>query len=240
MKRSKAKCYNYGAVYSVVFVLGMTLIVGLWTSSCKRNTGQAADLKQEYFPTEIGNWVIYNVVDIKHDINHDTLTYQLKEIIADDFIDNSGRRAQRIERYRRQDESDSWMISDVWHSVRTTRTAEKVEEDVRYVKLMFPVNEFKSWDGNAYNQYIKWEYYYDSLDYSGSIGALNFDSLAFVTHRQNSNFVEYEQAYEVYAKHVGLVQKQLIDLDVRSGMIVLDSIVKGVEWYQSAISYGRN
>jgi len=58
--------------------------------------------------------------------------------------------------------------------------------------------------------------------------------------RENSNFVEYEQAFEVYAKNIGLVEKQLIDLDVRSGMIILDSIVKGTELYQTAIDYGSN
>jgi len=235
LKILKLDKIQLGICWTIVLIAGMLVF-----QACKRKTGEATDLKQEYFPTELGKWVIYDVVDIRHDINHDTLNYQLKEVIADDFIDNSGRLAQRIERYIRTTESDPWTISDVWHSVRTTRSAEKVEEDVRFVKMKFPINEFKSWDGNVYNQHVKWEYFYDSLDYSGTVGVLEFDSLAFVTHRQNSNFVEYEQAYEVYAKHIGLVQKQLIDLDVRSGAIVVDSIVKGIEWYQTAVSYGND
>jgi hypothetical protein len=234
-KKLKSDKTKWRITWLVVLITGMLVL-----HACKRKTGEATDLKQEYFPTALGQWVIYDVIDIRHDINHDTLSYQLKEIIADDFIDNSGRLAQRIERYVRTTEADPWTISDVWHSVRTTRSAEKVEEDVRFVKMEFPMNEFKSWDGNVYNQYVKWEYFYDSLDYSGSVGTLEFDSLAFVTHRQNSNFVEYEQAYEVYAKHIGLVQKQLIDLDVRSGAIVLDSIIKGIELYQTVVSYGND
>jgi hypothetical protein len=227
-------------INKVAALATMAILICFYMQACKRNVGNPVDLKQEYFPVDIGNWIIYDVVDIRHDINHDTLNYQIKEIITADFFDNSGRLAQRVERYVRNSDTEPWQFGDVWHSIRTSRSAEKVEEDERFVKLIFPVTEFKYWDGNAYNQRVSWEYYFDSIDYAGSVGSIVYDSLAYVMQRENSNFVEYEQAFEVYAKNIGLVEKQLIDLDVRSGMIVLDSIVKGIELYQTAIDYGSN
>lgn len=214
-------------------------------NSCKRNVGTPVDLKHEYFPTEVGKWVVYDVIDIRHDINHDTFNYQIKEIITADFLDNEGRLAQRVERFQRDSSHLTWAIKDVWTSIRTTRTAEKVEEDERFLKMSFPVNYFKSWDGNVYNQQINWEYFFDSIDYQSTVGTFTFDSLVRVNQRSNFNFVEYEKAHETYAKHVGLVEKNLIDLDVRSGfsfdiMPVLDSIIKGTELYQVAIDYGNN
>lgn len=209
-------------------------------TSCKRKTGEPLDLKQDYFPTEIGNWVIYDVTEMQHDINHDTLIYQIKEIITADFVDNEGRLAQRVERFKRDSANGLWTIKDVWHSVRTTKTAEKVEEDVRFIKMAFPINEFKVWDGNAYNQNIKWEYYYDSIDYAGTVGLLSFDSLVNIRQRSESNIVQYQQAYEIYAKHIGLVKKELIDLEVKSGVYWVEDSIKGTELYQTAIDYGNN
>jgi len=232
--------FSINKIKTATAFVTIAILVCFFMQSCKRNVGDPVDLKQEYFPVDIGNWIIYDVVDIRHDINHDTLNYQIKEIITADFFDNSGRLAQRVERYVRDSEAEPWQFGDVWHSIRTSRTAEKVEEDERFVKLIFPVTEFKYWDGNAYNQRVSWEYYFDSIDYAGTVGSIVYDSLAYVMQRENSNFVEYEQAFEVYAKNIGLVEKQLIDLDVRSGMIILDSIVKGTELYQTAIDYGSN
>ena len=57
-------------------------LVGCIFQACKRNVGNPVDLKQDYFPISVGNWVIYDVVDIRHDINHDTLYYQIKEMIT--------------------------------------------------------------------------------------------------------------------------------------------------------------
>jgi hypothetical protein len=230
---------------SALKVFSLVILLSFFFVACKRNTVDPLDLKHEYFPTTIGNWVIYDVTEIQHDINHDTLIYQLKEIITANFIDGEGRVAQRVERYKRDSQAEPWLIKDVWHSVRTTRTAEKVEEDVRFYKMSFPVDEFKVWDGNAYNQEVKWEYHYDSIDYSSTVGTIYYDSLVSVIQREEYNFVAFEQAFETYAKHIGLVQKHVVDLDVLSGSNfaippVLDSIVKGVELYQIAIDYGNN
>ena len=225
--------------------VALLTIVSVVFNSCKRNVGEPLDLKHEYFPTTIGNWVIYDVVDIRHDINHDTLIYQIKEIITADFLDNEGRLAQRVERFIRDSDGNPWVIKDVWHSVRTTRTAEKIEEDERFLKMTFPVDYYKSWNGNVFNQQSNWEYYFDTIDYPGTIGTLSFDSLIYINQRENFNFVEYEKAHEIYAKNIGLVQKQMVDLDVRSGYLfdippILDSIIKGGELYQTAIDYGNN
>ncbi len=231
--RFRNKSVNY------ILLVVCTLFI-LSFQSCKRKTGEPLDLKQQYYPTEIGKWVIYDVTEMNHDILHDTSTYQIKEVITGDFIDDEGRLAQRVERYRRDSVNGIWQIEDVWHSVRTTRTAEKIEEDVRFLKMSFPVGEFEEWDGNVYNTMNEWEYYYDSIDYASTIGTLSFDSLVFVRQRSEHNLVWYEQAYEIYAKHIGMVERQLVDLDIRSGVYWEEDSIKGIELYQTAIDYGQD
>lgn len=213
----------------------LTLVV---LTSCKEKRGSETDLKQEYFPTTRGLWIEYDVTDIRHDVQSDTSIYQLREIIAGDFIDDEGRLAQRIERFWRPDSTQQWEIKDVWTAVRQANRAEKTEEDVRFIKLGFPVDFFKTWNGNAFNTGKEWEYYYKKVDDTLTVGGIFFDTIAEVNQRNNINFAEYEIASEIYAKHIGLVYKRLIDLDVNNGNPA--DIIKGIEYTQVVTDYGQD
>jgi hypothetical protein len=205
--------------------------------SCKKEKPVVEDFGYEYFPNEIGYWVEYDVTEINHDITSDTSIYQLREQISAFFFDQQGRKTQRVERFWRTSSADEWVIKDVWHANLTTRTAEKVEENIRFVKLNFPIRTTSKWDGNAFNTQREWLYEYDSLHAPRTISGLYLDSTIKVVQRDNFNLVEYEKAYEIYAKHVGLVKKELIDLDINN--FNPQNIVKGKELYQYMTNYGK-
>ena len=94
----------------------------------------------EYFPNDSGIWVQYVVDSIDYDdeFGNDTFQFQLLEKIESKSIDNEGRDAQRIERLKRPNDSSIWRIKDVWYANLTESKAEKIEENLRYVKLNFP------------------------------------------------------------------------------------------------------
>ena len=187
---------------------------------------------------DVGAWIEYEVVDIIHSqLGSDTAEYQLKEIAAEEFLDNEGRLTYRIERYWRDDSNANWSIKDVWYSNKTKTTAEKVEENVRFTKLIFPINTSKYWDGNAYNNLEEWEYYYDSLHKPKVINNLSFDSTITVIQRDNENVVEYEKVKEVYAVDIGLIYKSHIDLDINLSNIL--DINNGRELEIAVTGYGK-
>ena len=127
---------------------------------CKKSNTESVNYYYSYFPLEVDAWIEYDVLDIIHSqLGSDTAMYQLKEITTEEFLDNEGRLTYRIERYWRDDSNANWSIKDVWYSNKTTTTAEKVEENVRFTKLIFPINTAKYWDGNAFNNLEEWEYY---------------------------------------------------------------------------------
>ncbi len=164
-----------------------------------------------YFPTDTGHWVIYNVDSISISSAHpaDTYHYRLKEYIPSTYIDNSGNLTERIERYIWNDSSVTWNISNVWTSNVHTQDAEKVEDNVRYVKLSFPVKVNATWNGNAFNSiYPEWDYTYSNIDQPFSIGSLHFDSTLTVIQVQDSNLVYKHVGIEKYAKGVGMIYKE--------------------------------
>jgi hypothetical protein len=205
---------------------------------CKKSNNESVNYYYGYFPLEVDAWVEYDVLDIIHsELGSDTTVYQLKEITTEEFLDNEGRLTYRIERYWRDDSNANWSIKDVWYSNKTTTTAEKVEENVRFTKLIFPINTAKYWDGNAFNNLEEWEYYYDSLHKPKLINNLSFDSTITVIQRDNQNVVEYEKVKEIFAIDIGLIYKSHIDLDINLSNIL--DINSGRELEMIVTAYGK-
>ena len=205
---------------------------------CKKSNTESVNYYYSYFPLEVDAWIEYDVLDIIHSqLGSDTAVYQLKEIITEEFLDNEGRLTYRIERYWRDDSNANWSIKDVWYSNKTTTTAEKVEENVRFTKLIFPINTAKYWDGNAFNNLEEWEYYYDSLHKPKLINNLSFDSTITVIQRDNQNVVQYEKVKEIFAVDIGLIYKSHIDLDINLSNIL--DINSGRELEMTVTAYGK-
>jgi hypothetical protein len=87
-------------------------------------------------------------------------------------------------------------------------TAEKTEENRRYVKIRFPAKAKKTWNGNVYNDLELKEYRISSINYDFSIGTYNFDSCLMVVHDSSSSLIHIDRAYEVYGLRTGLIYKE--------------------------------
>src|SRR5690606_37036466 len=109
--------------------------------------------------------------------------YQLKELLESTFIDNAGRLVYRLERFKRDSSHHEWQIADVWMVTNTDLRLEKTEENVRILKLIFPVKEGESWDGNAYNNEQEVDYEYASVNEALSLGNFTFMETATVIQK---------------------------------------------------------
>lgn len=165
-----------------------------------------------YFPTDTGRWIEYRVDSIRRDDpNHiaDTVTYALREKITGDFTDPEGRPAQYLIRYRPDPTTGVWTPKDVWWQVRTSTNAERAEENQRRVKLIFPPRTGQYWNTNATNAEPDYELTYQEVDVPWSMNGMSFDSTVLVKTTYPSNLVVRRTYYERYAKHVGLVYRQV-------------------------------
>lgn len=206
-------------LFSLFFIL-FSISAGF--ISCKKEKDPGPDMGYNYFPTQVGRYVIYNV-DSFYYYNSptiiDTFKFQLKEKIQSIYPDNQGRTTLRLERYVKIYDpivpysSMPWILRDVWAANRTTTTAEKVEENVRYVKLAFAVREGQTWNGNAQNTNPVSTYAYQFFDQPRTIAGVSFDSVLQVNQENNENLILKSYYIEKYARNIGLVQKQVIDIE---------------------------
>lgn len=198
------------------------LAIAAGLGACKQETAPPVDLKDEYYPLEIGNSLEYTVDSIIISPlltnGRDTVHWQVREVVESTFTDNLGRTAHRIERYLRASDSAVWFISDVWYAVKETTTVERIEENLRFIRLIFPASDGRSWKGNAhidsdsFPYYHDWDYEYVDVDEAKTVNGMFFDSTLTVSETADSTLIDMRYSEAIYAKNVGLVYKRLFDL----------------------------
>jgi hypothetical protein len=197
------------------------------TSSCQDSTVEPVPFDTSYFPLSTGKFIIYEVDSIvMSDFFNttDTVHYQLMEAVDSAYTDAGGRQAFRIIRSRLDSVNGAWRIIDVWSANVTETTAEKVEENLRFIKLSFPVLLNKTWAGNSYINtdsplvYLDdWEYKYTDVNETFDTYAGTFDSVITVLQHEDINAIQTVLYQEKYAKQVGMIYKEEQNFETQPG-----------------------
>ena len=208
--------------------------------SCKKESIVPQILHYNYFPTETGSYVVYDVDSVVHaenDNNTDDSVYvsqyQIKEVIVSTFFDGEDRPTQRVMRYSRKEDSFEWNALGVFTQLVTSKGAFRTEENIILHKLAFPINKRISWNGNASNTMTEEILSYEEVHVPTSLGSLIFDSTISVLQIDESNFIEILYGIEQYATHAGMIYKERVNLRKVNGIVV-----KGTEFRMKVRSFG--
>lgn len=189
------------------------------------------DFGYDYFPLEIGKFIEYEVDSIIYDplqggIAVDSSRTYVREEISDSFEDAVGNEIFTIERSERSDSTQAWYLTDVWSAFNTETESIRREENLEFIKMIFPVRDRRDWDaipfdeeleievaGETIKMFKNWESEMEDVDVSETINGISFENVATVTLADDENIVEYRYGIEKYARGVGLVYRELIILD---------------------------
>jgi hypothetical protein len=231
----------------VKHILAVVAVI-LFLSSCSDELDKGpADSESgslsRYFPLDSGSYIVYSVDSIIHryeddhtnepDSMIDTFHYEVKEVIDSDFIDGEGDLAWRVSRYYRDNDSAGWNFTSLWTAKRTNQSAQKVEENIRFVKLSFPVTITRTWNGNQFNFFPEEDYSVDELNVPLNIGGFSFDSSVTVLELEDFNLIHRIFKEEKYVYGLGLAYRQRDSLNING----LGYVTNGVEFRQSLIDY---
>ncbi len=214
-------------------------------SSCKKDTAIVPPvfLGYDYFPDNIGHELIYDVDSSYKDAftGKDTsLHFQVKEIIQDTLRDLEGRLTLRLERYKRQTTSANWVIYKVWTATKTDKNVEKDEENITYVKLIFPPEINDTWNGNSKNNLGEELYEYISVNDPDVQNNMVFDSTLTVLQSDEDDFIiEKDYKIEKYAIGVGMYYKQVHFAKYKYPQPVNDPFESYTIYTETLISYSN-
>jgi hypothetical protein len=199
------------------------LVIALAFSACKKEFyNDTLDYQYDYQPLEIGQYTIFDVDSYRYVYTSpsqfvDTVRYQQRELISDTFYDNQNRLNYRLEMMRRPNAAASWGDLRVWYCVKTATNFERIEDDLRFTKFVFPPKDGISWKGNTYlpttdtnffKVYNDWNYIFKDVNTPKTIQTLSFDSTATIVQVDEENLIDKKRSVEVFAKGVGLVSKE--------------------------------
>lgn len=173
------------------------------------------DIGHDYAAMEVGKYVTYDVDSFFYDdftSTIDTSYYQIKEVVDSKFEDLEGDEAFKIIRYRKETDSTNWVLLDVWNSKLTQTNFQKSEENVRFVKLIFPVRNSVSWDGNSMNSDAEMQYEFTVIDQPETIGIHSLPTVLTVLQLEDVNLIEEYFLQEKYAKGIGMVYKKSVNI----------------------------
>ncbi|MBI5913889.1 MAG: hypothetical protein HY842_00810 [Bacteroidetes bacterium] len=192
-----------------------------------------ADAGLEYFPLEVGKFIEYEVDSTIYDPNGDTTVFSSKtfvrEEVLDTLSDNNGNTLYKIERYERAADTLPWQVEKVLTMSVQGSQAIRTEDNLRFIKLTFPVRENETWDGNVHfntslivtvageslEMFKGWNYRITEVGEPAVFGGFQFAETATVQEADSENLIELRTSKSTYAKGIGLVYRELWILDTQ-------------------------
>jgi hypothetical protein len=203
-----------------------------------------------FFPLEVGQYRTYYVEDITFSFLEvpDTNRFFLKEVVADSFINQTNTPTYRLERFTRATDSMPWHLDSVWTATKDTRRVVITENNVPFIKLIFPLRSDLQWDGNALNTWIEDIYELqpstDELlhEIESPIDSLLNSSITVIQERSQDTTLAKIDVLETYAENTGLFYKKTIRLQVcntDTACLGQGIIEAGQKFKQTLIEHGK-
>lgn len=225
---------------SLILFLSISVVIG-----CKKTVhftstaGYSGQLTDFWTPLQIGKYVTYRMDSLNFYFygQLDTVTsYLAKDSISDTITDATGNVQYLVERYLSDTTGSNWVPNETYTVEATSENIIMNEENLRFIKLAWPIDNGFSWAGNNFLPYApysgyfdysddshlslsNWTYAYQNVDkpFTTSPGGLTFDSTISVLEANDSinvpiinqnAFASRTYWLETYAKHIGLVYRQ--------------------------------
>lgn len=197
---------------------------------CNKSNPLVTDTPADYYPMHVGNYIIYRMDSLKY-INvgssDTTISYHAKEVVDDSITDNLGRLSYRVIRYLSDTtETAPWTPSIAYMVTPLAGSVEVVENNLRFIKLVTPVQDGISWLGNAYIDtksndspvpYLDgWNYVYTNTGMPFNVLAGTIPVTVVVQEADDvsglgdGSYTQTIYSEEVYGRQIGCIYKKFL------------------------------
>lgn len=222
--------------------------------TCKeRKLTPPENLFEGYYPLTQGEYIIYAAKRVNF-VNAvaDSALFQIKEINMGKFTDQEGNTNYRIERFKRKTNEEEWLIDSVWAIIDKKDRIIKVENNIPYIKMVYPINKDTKWDGNIMNsnQYKCGGYdckltdnsSYSNIATSFTVNGKVFDNTLTVNNIGVVSTIDSILGKNIYSKEIGRVYTEKIHLklcDRDSSYCKFRQIMDGYTYEEKYIEHGK-
>ncbi|HTE12112.1 MAG TPA: hypothetical protein VK645_14105 [Chitinophagaceae bacterium] len=215
---------------------------------CNSKNDLVSDHISDYTNLGVGKYVIYKLdstITLPFGTGFTVNSYTVKDSIEALITDNLNRPAFRIVRYVWDEPTHVWNNSNTFMAVQTANKFEYIENNMRQVRLVSPIVDNFSWNGNSAigvspfhfgtndAEYLDWSFSYSNVGMPFKVGNLNFDTTITVVQYDSTvnkpfsvnNLNNYSSSYEVYAKGVGKIFQDLFSWEYQTSYITRNCLL---------------
>lgn len=223
----------------MVIYAWIAILAGFAVGGCSDKYAGPVPLFHEYFPATQGHFVVYRVDSVFFDDftqQIKTFQYQVKERVHSTFVDGEDHESIRIERFIRQTPQQPWVIKDIWHARVGQGRAVRYEENIPFIKLVFPPDQGRRWNGNAFNHLSEMTFKITEAHQPSTLSnGLSFDSTITVMQNNFITLISEDIRWEKYALHVGLIERRYRSVSKN----LAGAITAGVDYTYTILAFGR-
>jgi hypothetical protein len=226
--------------------LSLMISIILMLQGCNETIIPESEIQgSAFFPLQVGAFREYSVRQINYtNVGEvDTLNFFMREAVVDSFENAENNFTYILHLSTRNSPEAPWELDSVWTARKNSIQAIQTEENVSFVKMVFPVRESVVWDGNVFNTLDREDYFYDSIGFSREINGLNFDNTLVVVQNDFADgFVRDDIRREIFGENVGLIYRGRLILEYCTTPECLETpeqeIDIGIDYVQKIIEYG--
>ena len=215
--------------FNVFALIAVAVCLSFLSCNSETETIDTATFGYGYFPLKKGNVWVYasdSIIFTNGGARKDTFHALIMEEIGDPFLDLSGDTIYKLNRFFKRNEADPWQRINTWTIQKNKSNAISTDENIKFVKMVFPVKEGLRFDGNVYvnedlkvevggemlEPYDSWNHQIKSLATDITYKDKTVKSL-HVNLVDETSIIDRRKADEYYADGIGLVKKEITILD---------------------------
>jgi hypothetical protein len=214
-------------------------------SCAKKTTTIDLNLGKEYYPLVTGRSITYKVDSTIYD-DFTGLVFQthsyIKDVVDTQYLDIQNNPAFYVKRYYKSDSATDFTFSYMYTALIINNRLEIVYDNLRYIKLVFPVTYLGTWKGNEYintsssKEPYAWiddkpysykdlgkPYTNDSLTFPNTLTVFHINEIKGDSTKSTTTFGDITYSSEKYGKNIGLIYKEV-------KTIKKDPVIGGGRW----------
>lgn len=234
--------------------IGFLLLVLCSILACTSNETEdrPIDKGKDYYPVELNRSWTYaydSIVYNRQFRSIDTISGFLREEISNRLNDIGGYPNYRMERLIKKNEADRWAPNTVWSIQVEDDRLIRAEENLPFIKLLFPTIIEVEWDGNAFideyldvdiqgdpiQMYINWDYLIKERLESREVEGTLYNDVLVVEEVDTDDGFSRRLSKSYYARGVGLIEKEMIILDCSNCSSALSWEEKGDKGFRHSL-----
>ena len=224
--------------FRLLILLFIAVAVGVTVCSCKKTISYQGNLLPNYYISlQVGKYITYRMDSLTFYFygQNDTITsYLAKDSVEQETVDGTGAKVWLVTRYLSDTTGSAWTPSMTYVVAETSASIDVTEDNLRFIKLAFPMDQGFSWTGNtylpynpyqdlfSYNDYnnlilSEWNYVYTEVNQPFTVAnGTSYDSATTILQVADSTNVPIAEPTvfasdtywsETYAKHIGMIYR---------------------------------